>query len=449
MNRSYRNGKNQRQRYGTLAALDVGSSKIACLIAESDGATAPIIKGIAQHASNGMRRGEVVNIEELSRAIGKTIEMAENMAGLTIETVFVGLAGGEQKSELRHHETEISNGEVTSNDIARLHRMDIENEADANTDANTDDGTDANTDASRIILHRLPIQYTLDGVRGIHEPRAMNGRKLGVDFAVITAAKGTIDNLTAAIERNHVSVEAFAANTYLAGLSCLVEDEKDLGATVIEMGAEVTSIGIFMEGCLVYVDSIPIGGQHVTSDIARGLSTPMDEAERIKTLHGSVLTSACGGGNLDGIYTSNDSSHIILPSIGDLANEAPPEIEMSLVGEIIIPPIDEIFEMLEKRMRKNGFANTAGQRILLTGGGVQMAGMKDYAASQLGRYTRIGKPLGLVGLNEGASTPAFAAAAGLLRFVSTEQMTQTYYSFDAANKANMFRRITHWFNRHI
>ncbi len=435
MNRNYRKGRNQRQRYGTLAALDVGSSKIACLIAESDGATAPIIKGTAQHASNGMKRGEVVNIEKLSRAIGKTIEMAENMAGLTIETVFVGITGGEQKSELRHHETEISNGEVTSNDIARLHRMDIE----------------AKPDDNRTILHRLPIQYTLDGVRGIHEPRAMNGRKLGVDFANISTAKGAIDNLTTAIERNHVSVEAFASNTYLAGLSCLVEDEKDLGATVIEMGAEVTSIGIFMEGCLVYVDAIPIGGQHVTSDIARGLSTPMDEAERIKTLHGSVLANHSGRENLGGIYasTSNDPRHIVLPSIGDLENEAPREIEMSLLGEIIKPRIDEIFEMLEKRMRKNGFANTAGQRILLTGGAVQMAGMKDYAASQLGRYTRIGKPLGLVGLNEVASTPAFAAAAGLLRFASTEQITQTHYSFDAANKANMFRRITHWFNRHI
>ncbi len=427
MNRTYQNNKKQRQRYGTIAALDVGSSKIACLIAENDGSTAPIIKGIAQHASNGMRRGEVVNIEELSRTIGKTIEMAENMAGITIEEIFVGLAGGQQKSNLRHHNTEITNGEVTDSDIAKLHRMDI----------------DAETNNDRIILHRLPIQYTLDGVRGIHEPIAMYGRKLGVDFAAITASKGTIDNLTTAIERNHVRVEAFASNTYLAGLACLVEDEKDLGATVIEMGAEVTSIGIFMEGCLVYVDSIPIGGQHVTSDIARGLSTPMDEAERIKTLHGSVLA------NVGNISSITGSGHIILPSIGDLANEAPREVEMSLLGEIIKPRIEEIFEMLETRMRKNGFANTAGQRILLTGGSVQMAGMKDYAASQMGRSTRIGKPLGLVGLNEVTGTPAFAAAAGLLRFASTEQMTHTHYSFDAAAKANMFRRITHWFNKHI
>ncbi len=435
MSRPYRNGKNQRQQRGTLAALDVGSSKIACLIAESDGATAPIIKGTAQHASKGMRRGEVVNIEELSRTIGKTIEMAENMAGLTIDAVYVGLAGGEQKSILRHHETELANGEVTEQDIARLHKMDTE--AEINND--------------RITLHRLPIQYTLDNVRGIHEPIAMSGKKIAVDFAAITAAKGTIDNITTAIERNHVKAKIFASNTYLAGLACLVEDEKDLGATVIEMGAEVTSIGIFMEGCLVYVDSIPIGGQYVTSDIARGLSTPMDEAERIKTLHGSVLGNPeIIGGVGGGIYANSiGGSHIILPSIGDLANEAPREIEMSLLGEIIKPRIEEIFEMLEKRMRKNGFANTAGQRILLTGGATQMAGMKDYAANQMGRSTRIGKPLGLVGLNETTGTPAFAAAAGLLRFASTEQTTQTHYNFDTGEKANMLRRITHWFNKHI
>ena len=411
-----------RQRTGVIAALDIGTSKIACLIAENDANAGPVVKGIGQHASSGMRNGEVIDIEALSAAVGKTVEAAENMAGMTIDKVWVSIAGGTQLSQLRRQETDIANGEVTIRDINRLHRKDIdEPEAEG-----------------RVVLHRLPLQYAVDGVKGIRDPLTMRGRVLTADLSVVTASAGTIKNLTTVVERNHLRVERFASSVYTSGLSSLVEDEKDLGVTVIDMGAGVTGIGIFMEGHIVYVDSIPVGGHHVTSDIARGLSTPSEEAERTKTLHGSVLAAI---GDTDQMIT--------LPMVGEDPLENPQQIELGLLGEIIRPRIEEIFEMLARRLEINGFANAAGQRVVLVGGASQMPGMTDYVATMFGRAVRNGKPLGIVGMADATRGPAFSAAAGLLRYAAVEQQFEPRRVSDRHDRSGMISRITQWFNTHI
>ena len=411
-----------RQRTGVIAALDIGTSKIACLIAENDANAGPVVKGIGQHASSGMRNGEVIDIEALSAAVGKTVEAAENMAGMAIDKVWVSIAGGTQLSQLRRQETDIANGEVTIRDINRLHRKDIdEPEAEG-----------------RVVLHRLPLQYAVDGVKGIRDPLTMRGRVLTADLSVVTASAGTIKNLTTVVERNHLRVERFASSVYTSGLSSLVEDEKDLGVTVIDMGAGVTGIGIFMEGHIVYIDSIPVGGHHVTSDIARGLSTPSEEAERTKTLHGSVLAAI---GDTDQMIT--------LPMVGEDPLENPQQIELGLLGEIIRPRIEEIFEMLARRLEINGFANAAGQRVVLVGGASQMPGMTDYVATMFGRAVRNGKPLGIVGMADATRGPAFSAAAGLLRYAAVEQQFEPRRVSDRHDRSGMISRITQWFNTHI
>ena len=425
MTKTYRKAvirKPSQQRSGVIAALDIGTSKIACLIAESDGTTGPVVKGIGQHASHGMRNGEVVDIEALSVAVGKTIEAAENMAGMTIDRVCVSVSGGTQISILRRHETEVASGEVTMRDIARVHRMDL----------------DVEEAEGRVVLHRLPLQYILDGVKGIRDPLTMRGKKLGADLTVVTASEGTISNLRTVVERNHVMVERFASSTYVAGLSSLVEDEKDLGVTAIEMGAGITGISIFMEGHLVYVDAIPVGGHHVTSDIARGLSTPVDEAERIKSLHGSVLTAI------------GDTDHMItLPMIGEDTTDTPQQIELGLLGEIIRPRIEEIFEILMKRLEQNGFAAAAGQRVMLVGGASQLPGMIEYVSTMFGRSVRVGKPINITGMADATRNPAFSAAAGLLRFASVEQEIEPTTVRNKNNRNGMLSRISLWFSNNI
>ena len=414
--------KPSRQRSGVIAALDIGTSKIACLIAENNGKAGIVVKGIGQHASHGMKNGEVVDIEALSVAVGKTIEAAENMAGVTIDRVCVSITGGAQLSVLRRHETEVASDEVTSRDIARVHRMDI----------------DTIEDEGRIVLHRMPLQYILDGVKGIRDPLTMRGLKLAVDMTVVTASTGTVNNLKTVVERNHVMVERFASSPYVAGLSSLVEDEKDLGVTVIEMGAGITAISIFMEGHLVYIDSIPVGGHHITADIARGLSTPLDEAERIKNLHGSVL-SAIG-----------DTDHYItLPMIGEDTNDTPQQVELGLLGEIIRPRVEEIFEFLIKRLEQRGFAAAAGQRVVLVGGGAELQRMTEYVATIFSRAVRIGKPIGITGMADATRGPAFSCAAGLLRFVSFVEEIEPRREQDKGEGSGVFSRITNWFSSHI
>ena len=193
-----------------------------------------------------------------------------------------------------------------------------------------------------------------------------------------------------------------------------------------------------MEGHIVYIDSIPVGGHHVTSDIARGLSTPLEEAERTKSLHGSVLAAI---GDTDQMIT--------LPMVGEDPLENPQQIELGLLGEIIRPRIEEIFEMLSKRLEINGFANAAGQRVVLVGGASQMPGMTDYVATMFGRAVRNGKPLGIVGMADATRGPAFSAAAGLLRFAAVEQQFEPRRVSDRHDRSGMISRITQWFNTHI
>ena len=218
-----------------IAGLDIGTNKVACFIAQNDGQAGPIVTGSGQYASAGMRSGEVINLESLRDAVGEAVGAAERMSGLEIERLAVSVSGGVQKSTLQKDEIDTADGHVSERDIARLLKKALEKEVSP----------------ERTVLHRLPLQFTLDGIRGIKDPIGMQGRKLGVDMAVITAAKSTLENIRTIVEMNHLQVECFVSSAYAAGLTALVEDEKDLGATIIEMGAGVTSIAIFMEGHLV------------------------------------------------------------------------------------------------------------------------------------------------------------------------------------------------------
>ncbi|MGC6485644.1 MAG: cell division protein FtsA [Candidatus Puniceispirillales bacterium] len=414
--------KPSKQRSKVIAGLDIGSNKVACFIAQNDGQAGPVVTGSGQYASAGMRSGEVIDLESLRDAVAEAVAAAERMAGLEIERLAVSISGGNQKSIMQKDEISLPEGRVGERDIARLLRKAMERDAE--------DG--------RSVLHRLPLQYTLDGVRGIRDPFGMQGQKLGVDMAVITAATSTLENLKTVVEMNHLQVECFVASAYASGLTALVEDEKDLGATIIEMGAGVTSIAIFMEGHLVYVNSVPFGGAHVTSDIARIVSTPMEEAERIKTLHGSVLTAI---GDSDKLIT--------LPQIGDDSNQNPQQIDIGLLGEIIRPRIEEIFELLLKPLERSGFSAAAGQRVVLTGGAAQITGIEDYLNTLFGRTVRIGKPMGMAGMADPTRGPAFTTTAGLLRYASVEFEREPKPEAALPRKTGVLGRIGEWFNEHI
>jgi len=254
----------------------------------------------------------------------------------------------------------------------------------------------------RAVLHSLPIGYVVDDASGIRDPRGMLARRFGIDMHVVTADASAARNLMLAIERCHLEVEAMVTSPYVAGLSALADDETDLGTAVIDMGAGTTTIAVFAGGRFLHADGFALGGRHVTMDIARGLNARIADAERIKTLYGSVLA---GG--------SDERDMITVPPVeGEV--ETPRFVSRANLVRIIKPRVEEILEMVRDRLAASPFAAEPRGRVVLTGGASQLTGLPGLAAQILRRPVRIGRPLGIGGLPEEAKGPAFAVATGLL-----------------------------------
>jgi cell division protein FtsA len=257
--------------------------------------------------------------------------------------------------------------------------------------------------AGRAVLHSLPIGYTVDDTAGVRDPRGMLARHFGIDMHVATADASFVRNLVLTVERCHLSVEAMVAGSYMAGLSTLVDDEAELGAAVIDIGAGTTTIAVFSGGHFLHADGFALGGRNVTMDLARGLNARVADAERIKTLYGGVLT---GG--------ADERDRIAVPPVDQDAREPPQFVSRASLVRIIKPRVEEILEMARDRLAASPFAAEPRGRVVLTGGASQLTGLSGLAAHVLGRPVRIGRPLGISGLPEEARGPAFAVAAGLL-----------------------------------
>ena len=385
------------RRAAVVAGLDLGTSKVVCMIARLE-PQAPQdvlrrrshgvrILGFSHTAASGMKAGQVVDLIEAEEAVRQAIDVAENMAGVQLESVVVSLSGGRLGSERFIADVELNGSAVADGDIARV--------LAAASRHSVRDG--------RAILHSLPIGYELDAAKGIREPRGMLGQRFGVDMHMVTADVATVRNLMLTIERSHLGVEAMVASPYVAGLAALADDEADLGAATIDLGAGTTTLAVFSGGRFVHADGFALGGQHVTLDLARGLNTRISDAERIKAIYGSVLS---GG--------SDERDMITVPPVGDDEREPPQFVSRGALVRIIKPRVEEILEMARDRLAKSPFASEPRARVVLTGGASQLAGIADLAARIFKRPVRIGRPLGLSGLPDAAKGPAFAVAAGLL-----------------------------------
>jgi len=387
------------------AALDIGTSKIACFIARLDEMGQPHVIGIGHQSSEGIRAGLVADMEAVQRSVSAAVITAEQMAGETIDRVIINVAGPQLLSQTVGVTLPLSGREITNNDMDRL-------VAQAQTMA-----VEESAENTMELLHTLPVQYMLDGQRGIREPLGMIGHALQADYHLVSAAFGPVRTLETAVARCHLEVERIVAAPLASGLSCLVEDEMDLGCTLIDIGAGTTSIGIFFDGHMIFSDGLPIGGIHITNDIARGLTTTYAHAERLKTLFGSSVVSPL------------DEREIIdVPQVGEEAPEFANHLPKSNLIQIIQPRLEEIFEMIRARLAKSGMSDMAGRRVVLTGGTSQLPGIRDLAGRILDKQVRLGRPLrisrpyqglrggspSLIGLAEATSGAAFATTAGLL-----------------------------------
>jgi len=376
-------------RHGLIAALDVGTTKVCCFIARaSDDGTLRVL-GIGHQLSRGMRNGAVVDMDEAEMAIRATVDAAEQMAEERIKEVILNVSGGQPNSTNLTVEVALNGHEIGEADIRRM--LD---HARNNSPANGQE-----------LVHSIPVGFTVDGNEGIRDPRGMFGDSLAVTIHLVTASPGPLRNLSTVVHRCHLDIETRVASAYASSLACLVDDERELGVTCLDMGGGTTSIAVFQGGHLVYTDSIPIGGMHVTNDIARGLSTPLNQAERMKTLYGSVIASP-----------SDDREVLKVPLVGEDEDGATNQVPRSMLVQIIQPRLEETFEMVRSRLEAAGLDKAAGRRVVLTGGAAQLQGVRDLAALVLDKQVRLGRPVGLQGLPEATGGPAFSACAGLLRF---------------------------------
>jgi cell division protein FtsA len=419
------------RRSALVAALDIGSSKIACLIARlrphppqqvlTRRSHAIEVVGFGHAAARGTKAGSVVNLAQAEEAIRQAVDGAERMAGVEIESVVLSIAAGRLASDLFAAEIAIAGSAVAQGDIARVMAA----------------GNRHSMREGRAVLHSLPIGYSIDGGNGIRDPRGMLGTRFGVDMHVATADIAAARNLMLAVERCHLSVEAMVASPYVAGLSVLADDEADLGAAVVEMGAGTTTMAVFLGGRFVHSQGFALGGHNVTLDIARGINASVADAERIKTFYGSVLV---GG--------SDERDMITVPPIGDDEREQAHFVPRSTLVHIIKPRVEEILEMVRDRLAATSFSAEARGRVILTGGASQMTGLPELAGRILGRPVRIGRPLGIAGLPDAAKGAAFATAAGLLVYPQAahleyfEMRSRRYLTSDTGG--GYFARVGQW-----
>ena len=395
------------RRSAVICALDIGTSKVACLIARLKpcGAHEALrrrshgveVLGIGHTRARGIKSGTVVKLDEAEQAVRQAVDAAERMARVHVESVVLSVGAGRVGSELYAATVHIGGPAATDGDIERVLAA----------------GSRHSVRGGRAVLHSLPVSYALDESRDIRDPRGMLGRRLGVDMHVVTTDVAVARNLMLAVERCHLCVEAMAAAPYAAGLCALADDEADLGAAIVDIGAGTTTVAVFSHGRFVHADAFALGGNHITTDLARGLTAKVVDAERIKTLHGSAI---CGA--------SDDRDMITVPPVGEDEREPPHVVSRAALVRIISPRVEEILEMVRDRLAASPFAADPGARVVLTGGSSQLAGLPEIAARILARRVRVGRPLGVAGLPEAAKGPAFAVAAGLLIYPQVAHLEQ-------------------------
>ncbi len=419
---------------GVVAILDVGTSKIACLVLRFDGPeqfrnvdgvgslagqSQFRVIGAATTRSRGVRFGEIDAMQETERAIRTAVQAAQKMANVRVDHVIACLSGARPRSYGLDGSLNVAGGVVTEQDISQVM---------ASCDV-PDYGAD------REVLHAQPVNFALDHRSGLGDPRGQIGNTLTTDMHMLTVDATAIQNLFYCIKRCDLELAGLASSAYVSGMSSLVEDEQELGAACIDLGGGSTGISVFMKKHMIYTDAVRMGGDHVTSDISMGLQIPAATAERIKTFYGGVV--ATGMDDREMIEIGGDT--------GDWEHDRRTVSRAELIG-IMRPRVEEILEEVRARLDAAGFEHLPGQQIVLTGGGSQIPGLDGLASKILGQQVRLGRPLRVQGLPQAAIGPAFSSAVGLTLFAANPQDEWWDFEIPADRyPARSLKRAVKWF----
>ena len=432
--RAMRNMRKAALQRGVIAILDIGTSKIACLVLRFDGPeryretdgvgslagqSSFRVIGAATTRSRGVRLGEIDAMNETERAIRTAVQAAQKMANVRVDHVIACFSGAKPRSYGLDGAIELHDSTVTEQDVARvLASCDVPDFGEG-----------------REVLHAQPVNFALDHRSGLGDPRGQIGNRLACDMHPLTIERDVVQNLLYCIKRCDMELAGIASSAYASGISSLVEDEQELGAACIDMGGGATGISVFIKKHMIYADSVRLGGDHVTQDISKGLQVSLATAERIKTFYGGVV--ATGMDDREMIEIGGDT--------GDWEHDRRTVSRAELIG-IMRPRVEEILEEVRERLDGAGFEHLPSQQIVLTGGASQIPGLDGLAPKILGNQVRLGRPLRVQGLPQAATGAAFASCVGLSLFAAHPQ--DEWWDFEMPIErypARSLRRAIKWF----
>ena len=385
-----------------VSAIELGSVKVTTLIGQVvvdpvSLETSLNVVGASSVESKGIKKGQIVDIEEATESVIASVESAERMAGYNLDSSYVALGGAHIKSQNSHGVVAVSNpeGEISESDISRV----------------VEAASAISLPASREIIHVLPREYVVDGESGVKDPVGMSGVRLEVDTHIVSSGVAAIKNVKKAIGEVGIKIEELVFSGLASAEATITSTEKELGCVLIDIGGGVTSICVFLDGALAYSGVIPVGAKNVTNDLAIGLRVSLDTAEKIKIALSSKKKPKEGEGD-----------EMDLESLG--VSEVKKISKKTLLEGIIRPRLNEIFTMVKIELEKEGLINRIPSGAIITGGGAETAGVLDSAKRMLSLPVRVGLPKGVGGLVDDIMSPSFATPVGLLIYAAKANPTE-------------------------
>lgn len=397
-----------------LVGLDIGTTKTTAIVGEVTDTGIDII-GIGTAPAKELRKGVVVNIENTVEAIKKAIDEAEHMSGCRINSVYVGIAGSHIKGQNSLGIVAIKGREVGEDDVQRA----------------VEAARAIAIPIDREIIHTLPQNYVVDGQDGIRDPVGMSGVRLEAKVHIVTGNIASIQNIVKSVNRVGLDIDDIALEQLAASEAVLSSDEKDLGVALIDIGGSNTGIAIFSEGSIRHTAILPVGGNYLTSDIATGMRTPFNEAEKIKINYGCAVTSMIPKEDI-----------IEVPSVG--GREAR-EVSRQILGRIIEPRMEEILSMAAKEIVRSGYEDLIAAGVVLTGGTALLTGINELAEQIFDMPVRTGRPTGVGGLCDVVNSPAYTTGVGLIVYGSREVTGDSVYRKTSGMFGNLIKAIKKWF----
>ena len=396
-----------------VVGLDIGTSKVCAVVGEMTEHGVEII-GLGSHASQGLRKGVVINIEATVNSVKKAIEEAALMAGCEIHTVFTSISGGHIKAFNSHGIVAVKNQEVVQRDLERV----------------IDAAKAVAIPMDREVLHVLPQDYIIDEQDGIKEPLGMSGVRLEAKVHIITGSVTAAQNIVKCCNRTGLNVAEIVLAPLAAAEALLTDEERELGVVLVDMGGGTTDIALYHDGTLKHTAVLGIGGNHVTNDIAAGLRTPFNDAERIKQRYGFAKARMV-----------TDDERVEVPSV---AGKGAGTVSRQILCEIIEPRLDEIFELIQREIAKSGYEGSLASGVVITGGSMLLPGAVEMAERSFGLPVRLGVPTHVGGLVDVIDSPAYAAAVGLVLHGMKRHERAVYRPRDDKILAKVKHRMSDW-----